>query len=864
MGDKIISKYLNQSRSLVVLILWISMSIQLMFLFASSYELKIPSYISNKILESIFDNHHKIKISNASIIDFNKIKIEDIKWDYNSSKIVAKDIELKVRYKPRLFQNIIEVIVGDITIENNKTLLNAKNSKIKYSSKDFFGLTKISIGEKNICANIFIDTNNMQSGTGIQNLNLSRLFDYYRNSIQFFSDSNFYLHGHISDKIELHLSTSEKQAKQSNSIAHVIYQSTPSKNKLISLQLNSKKNKFSTSRFDVESTDLSINFNAYFNQRYNLQKINRADLSFNSINLHGPLSGEIPQILLSAYSDNENGISVNIFSDSNAQKISLLINKNETPNLSGFLKLTPSKVQLFADMSYGKTKVIDGEHFNLIFHGDYELAGKKSISNFNLWADEFSALETPPGNFIFSGKINSDFSIFIDNAYGKFGASKAFGRYEQHWNPLSYKFTLEGNCLPSDIDPWLGLWWSKIWEDFSFGDESPYGKFSISGIWGGHPENFVTNGIVKGKNISYRDLKFSDSILNVSVQNSFTTVNCEKLSHDKGDLSGTLLFSPKRNSNRNLKFEVKGRYPFNEGRSIFDSNTQNILRDINASVVDVEGNGIIFYDKLSQTSDQNHSKFTLNLKSIEETYYRNFPIKSFSGNVSRENGLIRLDFPILSVAGGKGAISVNEISKLTKLANVNLKLESASFSEISNLFESSSYLPQNTENRADNTSLKSKGKINLYFSGTGPSDNYNQFVGTGTVSLNEIDVGSINILGGIRKNLGRFNLPLPSDALRFDSLNIPFRIENESVLFDDFELKGPVSRISGAGKCEINTQAVEISADLELLGGVNIPVIKQIISLADPISKLTQIKISGLISNPDWEIQITPMKQVKE
>ena len=154
--------------------------------------------------------------------------------------------------------------------------------------------------------------------------------------------------------------------------------------------------------------------------------------------------------------------------------------------------------------------------------------------------------------------------------------------------------------------------------------------------------------------------------------------------------------------------------------------------------------------------------------------------------------------------------------------------------------------------------------VNLNFSGIGPSDNPNQFEGTGAISLNDLDIGRINILGGIRKNLGRFNLPLPSDALRFNSLFIPYRIENQSLLFDNFELAGPISRISGAGTCDINSQTVEIDADLQLLGGVNIPVVKQIISIADPITKLTQIKISGPFSNPDWEIQISPLKQNNE
>ena len=79
-----------------------------------------------------------------------------------------------------------------------------------------------------------------------------------------------------------------------------------------------------------------------------------------------------------------------------------------------------------------------------------------------------SALQTPPGKFQFTGEIKQDFSIFINDAYGKLGQSEVTGTYYQKWNPAKYRFLLNGSCYPPDIDNWLGIWWPPLWQDFTF------------------------------------------------------------------------------------------------------------------------------------------------------------------------------------------------------------------------------------------------------------------------------------------------------------------------------------------------------------------------------------------------------------
>ena len=34
------------------------------------------------------------------------------------------------------------------------------------------------------------------------------------------------------------------------------------------------------------------------------------------------------------------------------------------------------------------------------------------------------------------------------------------GTYSQEWSPLNYEFVLNGQCNPTDINNWMGEWWS--------------------------------------------------------------------------------------------------------------------------------------------------------------------------------------------------------------------------------------------------------------------------------------------------------------------------------------------------------------------------------------------------------------------
>ena len=119
-------------------------------------------------------------------------------------------------------------------------------------------------------------------------------------------------------------------------------------------------------------------------------------------------------------------------------------------------------------------------------------------------------------------------------------------------------------------------------------------------------------------------------------------------------------------------------------------------------------------------------------------------------------------------------------------------------------------------------------------------------------------MGQINLLGNISKELSRLGLPVPSRAFSFDKLETPFRIQHENLFFDRMILSGPLSLLESRGSLNIVSGKIDFLSRLKLIGNLPIPIIRDILGFADPISKLAEIRISGNMDNPKWDLLVNP------
>ena len=537
------------------------------------------------------------------------------------------------------------------------------------------------------------------------------------------------------------------------------------------------------------------------------------------------------------------------FSESNNQK-----------RLEGFANFEPNLFNLEFLKNEEYLKVFTGDSLQLRFNRNPDATTASFTTLVSVCAKNFSALETPCGNYDFIGEIDKDLNIEIREALGIMGNSKVRGSYSQVWNPHSYEFRVKGYCFPPDIKNWLGNWWSNIWKHFSFPQKAPYGDFIISGIWGGEIGNSRTIGFVDSGQINYKGFRIIDADVLVKVDNNSTKISSYKIQHEKGNLSGNLTFPRKHlKSPVFLSFKLDGQYPLNDARATFGEQFEKTVKDINATSLFCYGSGEI----LSKNEGANtHSNFKLEVQSIDPVIVNGFEINEIHGRIDKKDNITRGNFPFLKIANGQGQLnfesetngtedkikldfSLKEASKSLLFKNIRRANKASTFKKLSQ---------DENEFILDEDNNSNGGSMSLAIKAEGPINNPLQFEGTGIVQIKEPKIGQINFFGKISEGLSNLKIPLPSGAFSFNELTVPFKLDNETMFFDNMILTGPLSRVKASGSFNLSSQTVDLIARISLVGNLPLPIIKNLLQFADPISKIAEIKMTGNYLDPKWEL----------
>jgi hypothetical protein len=620
------------------------------------------------------------------------------------------------------------------------------------------------------------------------------------------------------------------------------------------LTFNSQKQTLSASGISIRVM-LTKNNNGYF--------IEQANIGSNSHFLTGQLSGNYDSLKL-IYKRLKRSSEIIFTSKTNSLVSCIRYRSSEEGNsFRGFAKIHPMQSDLMLNVGSDSYKLLAGESVDITMRRNVTSVDNDYPTYFQINATNFSPLETPSGNFKFIGEIKSDLTVEVRHAHGVLGKSKVQGSYSQKWNPHSYEFIIKGNCHPPDINNWFKNWWNKIWVDFTFTEKIPYGDFKITGNWGGETGNSTTFGIIESKELIYKDFKTKDSIVTIKVDENSTLISSEFLNSSKGKIKGFLEFPRKHQlSPILLHFNMDGVYPLNEARSIFGETFEKSIEDLNASYLICNAKGKI----KNQTQEQNaENEFALKFQSSKAITFKGIQISNIEGIIEKEGSLTKGSLPRFKIAEGIGQMNFEQESNGSEdTLSFNFSLREAN----KNAFMNQIILAQkngslgnfNTVSIEDQNEVlekNEKSSLSISLKALGPLNNPLQFEGTGMLQLKESKISQINLLGGLSKSLSGLKIPIPSGALTFNELILPFEVNNESVIFDQLTMNGPLSKITANGNLNIASGTVDILAKLNLAGNFPIPLIKNLVQFADPLSRMTEIKITGDYKNPKWDLLLT-------
>lgn len=586
-------------------------------------------------------------------------------------------------------------------------------------------------------------------------------------------------------------------------------------------------------------------------------------LSVRRIGFAGRLQGHLPSFNIISKSTEYPAEGI-LFSDSNRTRMALSYKYTSFISLHGEARITPKNFDLYCDTKKGNLRVLDGDEVHACLFKNEMESKVTAPMLFQVNADRLSVMETPEGAYDLSGRIAPDYSIFVDSAWGKLGSSEVKGTYTQSWNPHNFRFLLKGKCLPTDINNWLGNWWKRIWLEFAFSEAIPRGDFSISGNWQDSGSSTITEGIVQSKAVVFRGLPLTQSTLKVFGDGNSTQIEASA-SHDKGNLNGNLSIprNPKF-TNTPLKFLFKGDFPLDDGKKVFGQEVEEILSDFNSSVVSCEAGGSIYLNKTEGSGEDNKTAYKIKISTDTNASLWGVPVSQIHGELNYHDSVTVGSFPSIGIAEGKAFLDFQSKNTLgNDSLSFKFHLQKADRYAISSIISNLSFLEAEDRDQIKETvkTLKNtSGTVDLSLQAKGPHNNRLQFEGTGHLRLVEESLSQVNLLGEISQRLNMSKLPIPSGSFSFERLEIPFRIEYEKILSDNILLTGPISKLEASGQMNLISNKIDITAKLKLVGNLNIPLISTVINLADPLSKIAEIRISGDVKNPKTEFIVNPFK----
>jgi len=592
------------------------------------------------------------------------------------------------------------------------------------------------------------------------------------------------------------------------------------------------------------------------------ESIGESSFKVGKIEFGNRVQGNLPPFNLHAKS--WEGFMKGIFlSDSNRSRIAIAYELNSTLSLEGEAHIFPELYDLTCDTKKGRLRILRGDECKLQINKNTAGIDDSHPMSFRVTSNRLSVMETPEGAYALEGMIAPDFSILVDSAWCKLGKSEVKGSYHQSWFPHNYRFLLRGTCLPTDINNWLGSWWKSIWTDFVFSDEIPHGDFSIAGNWLKPNVGNQTFGAIRTKKFSYRDFLVSSSRVKVSVDDHQTKVDAIA-DHEEGRLEGDLSIPRQgRRSDELLSFSLAGRYPLDKGRKVFGQEVESHLSDFNATLVSGEARGTIIKGGLERSGDNNGTFFSIKLSSDGNASFWSIPVNDFYGEIQYGNSTTEGSFPAIGLAKGKASLTFKSKSfSDNQSLDFKFNLEHADRSSMASALSNLSLIdPKDKERIETMAGVKDEaGRVDLSVQAIGPSGDLLQFKGSGRLRLHEKGLSQVNVLGGISKTLNASKLPIPSGSFSFEKLDIPFQIENEQIYSDHILLTGPLSSLQAKGSLNLISEELDLTAKLKLAGNLKIPLIGGIINLADPLSKITEIKITGNWRDPETQLIVNPFK----
>lgn len=439
------------------------------------------------------------------------------------------------------------------------------------------------------------------------------------------------------------------------------------------------------------------------------------------------------------------------------------------------------------------------------------------------------------------------------------------GSYTHEIETLKYRFLLEGGIRPDIINDWMFDWWVDLWAQFEFNEALPVANMDIQGQWGSPEKRFIY-GSATVQACRYHDAYIHGCDLTVFSRPYYLRLYDFKIRDAIGGqahLDVQWVYHPVYSDPYMLLIQGEGTLALDAIGKALGGDIEQVIMPFNASASpSVKVDGIVFGID-SPLRGLDYIDVTVSFPA--SLTYHGVPLDWLSGYASKRHGHIgihELEFG-LAKGIGSGAILIQTMDVKDRLT-FNLEIKDAGYDSFLTVLPSLKGLGVSPDDVdlpvaeivEDKVKTPVGGFIDVNVSGTGFVGDFNSFNMDGGFYVRDAALGELSIFGPLSGVLEKVFLRF--SRLDLNQMQGSFYASDNKIRIEKMDIEGPAAKMEGKGAYSVDTDLLDFSFSVHLLGATRVPIFSQVINFIDPVSKIFRVRLTGPFSDPQWNVVLTP------
>lgn len=424
------------------------------------------------------------------------------------------------------------------------------------------------------------------------------------------------------------------------------------------------------------------------------------------------------------------------------------------------------------------------------------------------------------------------------------------GSFSQNLDTLDFHMALTGSVFPDILDSYLPFhWWQNLWKNMEVSEVPVDADVYVHGNWNTMSDiQNVTRAKTKHLTFNHATADFVD--VRVRHKNSWTAIENLYAEKDDGHLEARFFWfrlPDHPHFVRRQWMQIESTLDWETVVDALPSNPSEALSFPSPPNAQIQGNSWIFHDK--EREDLRDWDFTLLEAPYLNIHNLNFDNVLASGSISNDSIRVSQLHARLAEGSVEGSFYRKNLDDGSNAFSLKASIQNASYPKFVNgilpFFDPDKELYDEFVDPAVG------GRISADFSLKGNSDAFQSFQGNGRFAVDNANLGTIHIFGGLSRLLSTIGLNFTSLSLQ--KAEASWVWNQDTLRFSQMVISGPTASIDAQGSLSVPDTNLDFQVNafgLNSLIGV----------MMSPLSSNFGFQLSGTLADPQWSWRITPFR----